>query len=99
MRNNLKSSRKELQGRIPPIESYEAPQGRLRGARRGFSPSGFPLQWRASVPHITLAFIPTAGGVASTAAAQPQIETAKGGTVAHVLKGSTDGRLARTRTV
>jgi len=33
----------ELQGRSPPIESYDTPQGRLRGARRGFSSSGFPL--------------------------------------------------------
>jgi hypothetical protein len=79
MRSHLRSSRSELQGRSPPIESYEAPQGRLRGAREGFSPSGFPPQWRTSVPHITLAFIPTAGGAAPAAAAQPPIETARGG--------------------
>jgi len=44
MRKHLKSNRRELQGRSPPIESYEAPQGRQRDTRRGFSPSGFPLQ-------------------------------------------------------
>jgi len=43
MRNYLRSSRRELQGRSPPIESYEAPEGRLPRGRRGFSPSGFPL--------------------------------------------------------
>ncbi len=99
MRSHLRSSRRELQGRSPPIESYEAPQGRLRGAREGFSPSGFPPQWRTSVPHITLAFIPTAGGAAPAAAAQPPIETARGGEVAQVSKGSTEGGLARVRAV
>ena len=43
MRNLLRSSRRELQGRNPLIEDCEAPHGRLRGARRRFSPDGFPL--------------------------------------------------------
>jgi len=61
-------------------------QGRLRGVKRGFSPSGFPLTWRTSVPHITLAFIPTAGGEASEAVAKPQIGAA-GGAAASLSQG------------
>jgi hypothetical protein len=36
MRNHLRGSRRELQGRSPPIESYEALQGRLLGGEGGF---------------------------------------------------------------
>jgi len=31
MRNHLRGSRRELQGRSPPVGSYEAPHGRLLG--------------------------------------------------------------------
>lgn len=41
--SQLRSSRRELQGKIASIFAADEPQGRLRGVRRGFSPSGFPL--------------------------------------------------------
>jgi hypothetical protein len=37
MRNHLRGSRRELQGRSPPIESYEAPQERLLGEKEVFT--------------------------------------------------------------
>ncbi len=97
LRNHLKSSRRELQGWSPPIESYEAPQGRLRGARRGFSPSGFPLQ----VADFGLPHHPSIhthrrwGNIGSrgTTADRDRQE----GVIAEVSKRSTEGRLARAR--
>ena len=75
MRNHLRSSRRELQGKIAPIFAADEPQGRLRHEEEGF-PSGFPHHVEDFDPSHHFARIPTAGGAASAAAALPRIVTA-----------------------
>jgi hypothetical protein len=45
MRNHLRSSRRELQGKIAPIFAADEPQGRLRHEEEGF-PQRFPSSRR-----------------------------------------------------
>ncbi len=62
-------------------------QGRLQGARGGFSPSGFPPSRSGHCPTHAVTVIPTAGGVASAAEAAPRIEAA-GGSLSQSLGGT-----------
>ena len=68
------------------------PRGDCEERRRVF-PSGFPRHVEDFGPSHIFTVIPTAGGAASAAAAQPRIETAGGAVVRdlRVLRGSTRG--------
>jgi len=95
---------KSPQGQPEGAPRTEPSDRELRGTPRAYArgEGSFHLAvshnmlW-TTVLHITLAFIPAASEAPSVAAAQPQIETARGGAIAQVSKGSTDGRLARAR--
>jgi len=67
-----------LQDRIETIFAAEAPHGRLRNARQGFS-RGFPHHVEDHGPSHHFRSISSACGAASAAAAYPRIEPAEDG--------------------
>ncbi len=72
---DFKSSWRSLQWRIPRSSATRHPRGDCRGPEEGFT-DGFHHHVEEFIPSRPLTVIPTAGGVASAAAAEPRIEPA-----------------------
>jgi hypothetical protein len=79
----------------PPTEDRDdfrrqRPRATARG-RREFFPSGFPIHVEDFGPIYHFTVIPTAGGEASAAAAQPRFGAAGGAAASRSLRGSCEG--------
>ena len=90
MRRDLKSSRREMQGKIVTIFAATNLRDGCEELERVFS-SGFPLHVGDFGPPHPLTIIPTADGEASAAAAQPRIGAARGAAASQSPRGSGRG--------